>query len=430
MVGPLASTTSEYSWSNLKSATTYTLTLFTCSDDSCSTKVTVGDAATATTAEEFWQVHGGNSYDTATHVVDHGSALSYVYQYESHAGSPDNVTLLYFHPRGSSEWKGGIRIAESSSSGAAAADLTHFNVTGSGLGDPCTDSSQNNLACATGDSPYSIEAFQLIPQISGVVRLYFNAATVADLNAATRIYYLDSQDGYLGLDFDQDLNSSKCEGAEFAAGGSCASQLLLGVDGDQPLGSPLTHARQFKIGYPMLQSVIWDESEGTFMVITGADSCGQTDNGLFLANYMGNNQWQVAEEDGCAKPLVRYGHGPVIVHLGGDRYKFYYEYEADSQGTFSRDEKPLRMVYIDAGIDGKVTPTEIESETAARDVNFLWADGTLLTAAEERGLGDHVIHVADKDLNHQVMYMNLGGFDNQDWGEPSSGIGMALLLNP
>ena len=66
----------------------------------------------------------------------------------------------------------------------------------------------------------------------------------------------------------------------------------------------------------------------------------------------------------------------------------------------------------------------------AREVRFLWPDGSKLDAEEESGLGDHMIFMPTGSNEEQYMYLNLGGFDNADWLQPSSGLGMSILLNP
>ncbi|MBF0220130.1 MAG: fibronectin type III domain-containing protein [Gammaproteobacteria bacterium] len=431
-VGPFAATTASYTLTNLKAATPYQVTLLGCQESSCSSTTAATDLATAQTSEEFWQIQGGNSYETATQAVDNGSTLSYTYRYEEAAGSSyAGRSIYYFNPARTATLSGGMRIALSDSSASDVAALSHFTLTEGGLVNPCSDGNgPDDTKCNTPDYPYVIQAFQAVPLTSGFVKLFFEAHSAMDADSTSRIYTLDSQDGYVGIDFDKDLDSSLCEGSDFAAGGSCELTLAIGADGDQPADSGLKHARQFKIGYPMLDSSIWDEAAGTFMVITAADSCEQTQNGLFLAHYEGNNQWQVAQESGCAKMLVRYAHGPVITYLGDGRYKVYYEYETDSQGNMSREEKPLRMIYVDSGSDNRADIDEFEAEEIARNVNFLWADGTLLSKEEEMGLGDHVILTPSKDLQKQYMYMNLGGMDNQLWRKASAGLGMAVLLNP
>ena len=46
------------------------------------------------------------------------------------------------------------------------------------------------------------------------------------------------------------------------------------------------------------------------------------------------------------------------------------------------------------------------------------------------GLGDHVILCPDGTLDVQVMYVNLGGKDNSQAPSVSTGVRMAVLVNP
>ena len=71
-----------------------------------------------------------------------------------------------------------------------------------------------------------------------------------------------------------------------------------------------------------------------------------------------------------------------------------------------------------------------ESEDDARDITFIWPNGKELNEYEESGLDDHFIFLPSSNQDLQIMYMNLGGFDNPRWGTGSHGIGMALLVNP
>ena len=111
-----------------------------------------------------------------------------------------------------------------------------------------------------------------------------------------------------------------------------------------------------------------------------------------------------------------------MVHLGGNRYKLYYE---ERQGS-SDEPKPVRVLYIDGGTD----VAHWEPESAARHIQFRWPDGTLLTDAEESGTGDHVIYRPTGEPDYQVMHVNLNGRDNPEDSEVSNGIGVAKLLNP
>ena len=74
-------------------------------------------------------------------------------------------------------------------------------------------------------------------------------------NPITHIYFFDSQDGYPRQDFNPDAGTTICEENDFVPGGDCDPTVIIGVEGDELLGdSGLTHARQFKIGYPVLDN--------------------------------------------------------------------------------------------------------------------------------------------------------------------------------
>ncbi len=303
---------------------------------------------------------------------------------------------------------------------------------------------RNSSGCPQG--ALRLTTFQAVPLAwQETIRFYFEAAVAeTPLGAATleagatlpnvgnpitRIYFLDSQDGYAGQDFNPDVGTTICGESDFVSGGDCDPTVIIGVEGDELLGdSGLTHARQFKIGYPVLNEWAWDGAAGTFMVITGADLYGQTMDGQFYAVWDGG-RWIVDKDaSGCARPLATNGHGPVGVHLGASRYKLYYE-----DTTAGRDEKPLRLIYADGSQTGEGAFIEFEDwepDVYARDVHFLWPNGDPVNAAAESGLGDHFIFLPSGNPDEQIMYMNLGGLDNSESRGPSLGIGMATLINP
>lgn len=117
--------------------------------------------------------------------------------------------------------------------------------------------------------------------------------------------------------------------------------------------------------------------------------------------------------------------------MGGLKYKLYYEDEGN--GTADRKHKPLRMIYVDGSIakdSSLVDFDDWESSNDSRDVHFIWPDGTLMNSDDESGLGDHYIFMPDSNLDTQVMYLNLGGFDHEASPTASNGIGIANLVNP
>ncbi len=228
-----------------------------------------------------------------------------------------------------------------------------------------------------------------------------------------RYFHIDSKDGYIGLDFDA------YQASDWDTAGS--TELVLDIDIGESNG--LAIVRQSKIGWRTLDSWTWDGAPGTFMMITGSDEAGQTKDGIFQANWDGS-RWLVARDSsGDAIPVVLSAHGPVVAHLGEDRYKLYYEERING----GKMDKPFRMIYTN---EAPTTAGAWESYQQAREVHFLWPDGTLLSDASESGVGDHVIICPAGDLDFQVMFNNLGGPDDSSNPKASLGVGITVLVNP
>ena len=444
VVETVSAQTTNATLTDLKAGTTYTIDIRACSDASCSQALESSAPATTTTAEEYWQIQGtGNSYETALQIVDDGTNAPYLFQYGPEAGADLNGDFqVYYNSHPTSTWGPGIQIGFNDTTNPSVDTLSTFTQLSSGI--RRCDPKQNSGGCLQG--ALRLATFQAVPLAGeGVVRLYFEAAVLEQAqpqetqpsgavlpnigNPLTRIYYLDSQDGYVGQDFNPSPAADVCEERDLVPGGACDPTLVVGVQGDAEFGdSGLTYARQFKIGYPVLDSWAWDSAPGTFMIITGADSCGATIDGQFYATWNGT-QWQVEKDpSGCAKALALNGHGPVVVHLGATRYKLYYEAR-----TAAQIDKPLHVFYADGTLSGDNTRVEFEdweSAEAAREVHFLWPNGDPVSAADESGLGDHFIFFPTGEPSTQIMYMNLRGLDNSSNPGASPGIGMAVLVNP
>lgn len=377
--------------------------------------------------KETWQIQGsGHSYAAATKVVDNGSTLPYAFHYGTEAGTElSGTTRFYFNPTpGPDGWTGGVRVATNNSTETSLAALSHFTASPNGVKAACD---QMNIQLCSNAYAYYMTGSQAVPlKQSQKIRLFFEAKDLSQSNdPTTQIFYLDSQDGYTGEDFNTNTSSSICGGAQsldYAPGGECA--LSVAVAADTTTG--LKQARQFKIGYNTLDSWVWDELVGTFMVITGEDTCGKTRDGLFYATWTGSN-WTVTKDGSCVAPLVPYAHGPVLVQTGKGQYKLYYE-DIMSNVPNNQVNKPLHYITADATRTGDPKVVDFEdwdSYQNAGEVDFLWPDGTQLSAAEESGLGDHFIYTPN-GLDSQVMYLNLGGFDNTSAPAPSTGIGIAI----
>jgi hypothetical protein len=412
---------------NLKSGTEYTLRVAGCLDSACSTTTVGGSSVSATTEAEVWQLEGStsaDSYSSGTLVVSDGNTKPYVIQYPESAGAPAALEgkVRFYYDAANINRKGiSVGLSENVAT-ALPSSVSSFVSEGSGAGifRPTSNTTYIN-------STHGVATSQAIPLPASMgtkIRMYFEAAGA---DSKTRILFIDSQDGYLGVDFNSG-SATTCQTAEDYASGGCVPLVAVGVVADGA-GTGLTQARQFKVGYPVLTSWIWDGSIGTFMVITAEDACGTTTNGLTYATWSGS-AWLVEQTPagGCARFMVNSGHGPVVVHLGGVRYKLYYE-----DSTDGNIDKPLHVIYADGALTGDTTKVEIddwESEASAREVNFIWPSGNPLSASNESGLGDHVIYSPTGSLDNQVMYMNLGGMDDPTWMAASTGLGMAVLVNP
>ena len=409
----------------LKAGTEYTISVDACLDTNCG-NILKSESLTGETSEEYWQIQGeGSSYKDADLVVADGNTLGQISRLSS------DELKMYYNPGMSStngkantpedfakQWKG-MRIAVSN-------DDTYktFTAIDSGIKNICEDAApskqtkklelSSESSCPVGG--LIVRASQAIPiktKTEEFVRLFFEAQE-SDGNKATNNYYLDSQDGLIGEDFNPDADSTICNG--LSTGGECSPTLII----DETDG--LKNSRQAKIALPLLESQYWDMLTGTFMVITGEDTCSATRDGLFYAQWNGED-WLVEKDDkDCPVPLALQGHGPVLLHLGEDKYKLYYE-EYTVAGE--RSQKPLRMFYTSGN-----NFEDFENYKEARDVHFLWPNGEELSIYEESGLGDHFIYLPTLDLDLQYMVLNLGGMDDDSPNEGSNGIGLAILINP
>lgn len=407
----------ELTLENLKAGTEYKISIAACADSNCSSAL-FSESASGKTSEEYWQIQGeGSSYADANHVVADGNTLAQVSRLEG-----DDLKM-YYNPGMSNDgkphapedfenqWKG-VRVA------IANAGSKTFTAIDSGIRNVCLLKKDSESTCP--DGALYVNASQAVPVKTATeefVRLFFEASETEGAHL-TKNYYLDSQDGLVGEDFDPSKSSTLCgdEGSGVAMAGECEPTLFL----DENDG--LKNSRQAKVALPLLDSEYWDMKAGTFMIVTGEDTCGATRDGLFYAQWDGEDWLVNKDEEDCATPLALMGHGPVVLHLGEDNYKLYYE-QYTSQQDFT--QKPLKMFYTNGN-----NVEDFESYETARDVHFLWPSGEELTVYEESGLGDHFIYLPTLNLNEQYMVLNLGGMDDDTPKEPSTGLGLAILMNP
>lgn len=420
----VTTTTTSRSLTALKAATTYSVRVTACGDASCS-KAGAATAVTGTTSAEYWQLQGtGASVSTLTKIVSDGNARISATRFGPEAGSNANRLQLYYGPQASNPQA--LATAFTSQSTDASSPNSYLSFTSmsgtTGLISP-TSSTTLVKQLATG------QGVPLSAAMGGKVRLFFEAQG-ADLK--TRILYLDSQDGYLGRDFNAGSSGLCTTTADYSTGGGCVPTVAIGVEGDATLAnSRIQNARQFKLGFPILTDWRWGGDVGTFMVITteSTSACTTVNMNHAYAVWSGT-QWTVQyATDGCPK-LFKSAQAAFPMHLGGARYKMYYGDPSTTTGRVTASTLPWlgpkKLIYADGATSGTafVDFEDWEAQTAARNVIFLWPDGTQLDDTAEGYIDDYHFLAPTGSLSLQVMYLAITNSTI-----PPIGVG-AVLLNP
>jgi hypothetical protein len=430
---------------NLKAGTQYIVRLRACLDAGCAEFLESDETATASTEEEYWRVQGtGDSYATADRLVPDGNVGSYAFRYGPWAGAAlDGKIQLYYTPLQMEEK--GIKIGEmvASTADSIEAASAFRGVSGYGLlrvclprpSPPGGPPPQPDPACAASRSVATglalFQAVPLAPEAGGKVRLYFEAE---GYDGRTRILSLDSQDGYLGRDFHAGAPTRCSTLADYSPGGGCEPQLVIGVDGDGERGNPnLRSARQFKIGYPTLESWLWNAAPGAFLWFTTEWPDRRCSEFGFNAAYAvwDGDRWTVQyQENGCPKILAG-AQAPVPVHLGGARYKLYFNRHPRPGGPSDPQVavKPMRLLYADPEYSGDPAVVDFEdweSLDDARRIRYLWPDGSPLDEDNESRLDDYMIFAPTPDPKRLIMYSNM----SPRGPGVMPFIGSAVLVNP
>jgi len=415
-----ASSTTSVTLTALESGTEYRIAIRACVNTACSTSVD-GNSVIVTTDEEFWQVRGtGNSFATAARIVSDGNTKPYALLWGAEAGvGLAGKAQLYYDPMSSSEK--GIKIGTMSAPITASADsvASYSGLSGFGF-------RRNDAAGQQGTGPATFQVVALSPRLGGNVRLFYEAS---DADGHARVHSVDSRDGWLGRDFHSG-SATICQEADLLAAGPCAASLAVGVAGDGNL--KVDAARQLKVGLPTLNSWTWDGEPGTFMVVTlhfGTDkSCSSTFFNLGYAVWDGT-RWNLQYGAGGCPKTIPGIQAPMPVHIGGARYKLYFNHNTTNSGGADQF-KPMKLLYADSATTGDPSLVDFEdweSITRARRVNYLWPSGSLLTDEEKSMFDDYQIWMPTNDPAFQVIYSNMS-CPNNACGPPF--IGMAVLLNP
>ncbi len=388
----------------LESATEYRITLKACVDAACSSSLD-GGSATVTTDEEYWQIRGtGSTFATADKIVSDGNTKPWAVRWGADAGTElAGKAQLYYDPISSTEK--GIKIGTNGNTPSSASSVASWTAL-SGYGFHRNDS--NGKA---GTGPLT---FQVVPRTGGKTQLFYEAT---DSDGHGRIYSIMSTDGWLGRDFNKST-STICQDSDLLAGGNCAATLEIGIASD---GNPhVNEARQFKILLPTLDTWTWDGASGTSMVVTlhfGNDpTCSSTFFNMGFATFT-NGKWSLEYgSNGCPKTIPGI-QAPMPLHLGGLRYKLYFNHNTSSNGGTT--SKPLKLLHFDGAT--------WEDISQAHRVNVLWPSGTLLTDEEKSMFDDYQVWMPAASPLLQVMYSNMS-CPNNGCGPPF--IGMAVLVNP
>jgi hypothetical protein len=455
----------------LKSSTKYSVSMKACLDAKCEKFLASDKAAEGKTSEEVWQVQGkGTSYETATKLVDDGNTKPYVVVYGDWAGKDLAGKLqLYYDPINGSEK--GVKIATMTAAkiDGLSSIMPLKGLSGFGLvsycrpqpgqpqgtqprppqpstpPQPAQPPQPQKLSCEGTSAAARVATFQAIPlseKLGSRVRLFFEGEGT---DGKTRVMFIDSKDGYVGRDFNSGSSTVCSTSADYSKGGGCEPTVIVGVEGDATFGNKNIKAvRQFKIGYPTMNDWRWDGASGSFMFITidVPQTCSKY---MMTSGYAvwDGKEWKVQySSNGCPK-LFEAVQAPMPMHIGGTRYKMYFNNNAMQPGggagggvpaATSLDDKPMKVIYADASLTGDPNVVDYEDwETIeqAHDITYLWSDGSVLAVKDESHLDDYAIFAPTRSLDFQVVYSNMSLSDikpGTNFTPPF--IGVVLLINP
>lgn len=407
----------------LKAATDYAVVVKACADAACH-RAGSAAAVSATTAAEVWQLQGsGNTVAGLGRPVADGNARLSATRFGPGAGAAADTVQFYYGPMGVS----GQSVASSGVVSAAhpasyLAGFTSFATT-SGLRSPASATS-GIKSIMTG------QGVPLAAALGAKVRLFFESN---DADGKTRIYAVDSVDGWLGRDFNRGTPTTCSTSADYAAAGPCAATLVLGVDGDALNPVPKVRAvRQNKIGWPALTDWRWDGAAGGFMVFTidRVDGCTTATHNQGYALWNGTRFVPQLDAAGCPKAF-KSAQAAVPMHIGGARYKLYFGDPSVTAGRLAGSPLPFvgpkKLVYGDGASGGDAGILEFEDWEAvaqARRLVFVWPTGEPLNDTAEGYIDDFHFLTPTGSLDLQVLYLSITD------GVVVPFAAAAVLLNP
>jgi hypothetical protein len=421
------STTTSATLTGLKAGTTYAVTVKNCADASCS-QSTAASPVSAATSNEYWQLQGsGNTTAGLSHIVSDGNVRISATRIGSDAGTSTAGRIqLYYGPNGQVSQRQALSTAITSSAASAGTPSSYLSFVSSsattGLISPST-AAPAVKTIATG------QGVPLSAALGSKIRLFFEAE---GSDGKSRIYTLDSRDGYVGQDFNSGSPTTCSTAADYSTGGGCVPTLVVGVESDTAgSNSRISNARQNKIGFPVLTDWRWDGAAGTFMVFTTDRISGCTTSNMNHGYAVWDGSaWNVQYAiNGCPK-LFTSAQAAFPMHLGGVRYKLYYGDPSITTGKLSGSNPflgPKKLIYADGALSGSASIVDFEdweNQTTARDVVFLWPNGDQLNSTAEGYIDDYHFLSPTGSLDLQVMYLAINNGAEIPFGSA------ALLLNP
>lgn len=414
----------SHALTDLKSATAYRIDVRAC-HSTCYAQPT--GTVTAETPAEVWHLQGsGNGIAGLARPVADGNVR--IHAMRIGEGAPAELAghlRLYYGPFGSVSR--GFAVAVTAMPVSAASPSSYLTFTSragaSGLIDPPAPAPLVR-AVATG------QGVALSSSQGTRVRLFFEGL---GNDGRTRILYLDSQDGYSGLDFNAGASAVCATTADYSPGGGCAPSVAIGVEGDAVAGWPrVANARQFKIGVATASDWRWDGAVGTFMVFTldSIAGCSSATHNQAYAVWSGSS-WQVQyDAAGCPRMMASMQAAHPL-HLGGVRYKLYYGDPSITAGRVAGSMLPFlgpkKVVYADGATSGPASQVDFEDWEAparGRELLFLWPDGTALDATAEGYIDDFTVLTPTSAIGLQVMYLAITD------GSVAPFAASAVLVNP
>jgi hypothetical protein len=395
----------------LKSQTTYAITVKACANAACTTSSSSASVSAETDREE-WQLQGtGNTVIGLTKTVSDGNARLSATRLGPDAGMMANRVQLYYGPLSTGPNRNSMLSAAVASAEASAADPDSYlrftsRAGNSGLNSPSPGAPLISTVATGQGVPVTRER-------GGFVRLFFEAQGA---DGKTRAMYIDSKDGYYGLDFNSGPSGICSTAADYSSGGGCEPTVTIAVDGDANGNSRITNSRQHKVAWPTLDSPHWDMSVGSFMVFTAdrVTGCSTVQQNHGYAVWDGS-AWKVQyQANGCPKLFIS-AQAAFPFHSGGGKYRLYYGDPSITDGKVTGNSTlpflgPKKLLYADASVTGDPNIVDFEdweSQSLPRDVVFLWPSGEQMDARAEGYIDDYHFLTPTGSQDLQVMYITI-----------------------